>query len=170
MHCKGHQTVKDTVTVGNNKLDKAAKITAKGSSWGTNDVKQNLEAQHKIPPNIVLNLCSRQFHYSKEKKTKWAHQEGAYMVPTGAWTLPDNRMTFPQNLAYTWAKHHHDITHGEKIAMNQLLSCYYYILKLAWICAPVSQRYQINARTEPLSVPKSPTSIPNAGLSPFEDL
>lgn len=41
---------KDSVILGNHKADEAAKLAAKASNWKDNDLVQNLEVQHKIPP------------------------------------------------------------------------------------------------------------------------
>lgn len=90
--------------------------------------------------------------------------------PNGAWTLPNEQMVVAQKLAYAWVKYHHNITHREKIATNELLRHYYYIPKLASICASVSQRCQTCAMTEAPSGPKPPPGIQHAGLRCFEDL
>lgn len=54
--------------------------------------------------------------------------------------------------------------------MNQLPTCYYYVTKLAFMWAFVSQRYQIFARTEYSSRTKPLPGIQYAGQSHFEDL
>ncbi|KAM6166381.1 LOW QUALITY PROTEIN: immunoglobulin lambda-1 light chain-like [Erethizon dorsatum] len=119
IHCKGHQKVKDTITCRNQKADEAAKQAAKGSTLGDNDLVQNLEALCEIPPKAVMTLQKGPFHYTKEE-IKWAQQEGASVDPNGAWALPDDGMIIPKELAYSWVKHHRDITHRWSWAQSAL--------------------------------------------------
>lgn len=72
---KGNQKVKDTVTIGNHKADEVAKLTFEASFGGDNDLVQNLETQHEIPPKMVLNLHKGLLHYTEEE-IKCAKQQG----------------------------------------------------------------------------------------------
>lgn len=79
-------------------------------------------------------------------------------------------MIFPKELVDTWVKHHHDITHGGKTAMVQLLGQYYYVLKLTLICITISQRCQIYAITKASTGLWPTPGIQHTGLLPFTDL
>lgn len=73
--CKRHQKIKDTITLGNQKANKAIKMDTESSTLEDKDLVQNFKSLIEILPKTVLSLHQGSANYTEEK-IKWAQHKG----------------------------------------------------------------------------------------------
>ena len=73
------------------------------------------------------------------QETKWAQQKKGGQTKEGWWVLPDGRVYIPEQLAHQVVLQKHELTHLGKTALETLLSCYYVIARLPFLCGWVCQ-------------------------------
>lgn len=94
IHGKGHQKVKDTVTLGNHKAIRTSPTLLRPYLAEKNNLVKNLESQHEIPSETVLYLYKGPLHFTEEE-IKQVKQDGADEDPNDVWSTPNNWIIIP---------------------------------------------------------------------------
>ena len=94
LHCKGHQTTHDTVSLDNNKADQMARQIA----------------LQQGPLPILFLKTSLTPNYSKAKMEAFFSQEGTSKHPSG-WIILHDKLIFPERRTMSIITLIHDFTH-----------------------------------------------------------
>ncbi|CAD7693961.1 unnamed protein product [Nyctereutes procyonoides] len=108
VHCRGHQTSKDMVSIGNNKADSVARKTA---------------LSNPVSPILFLNTPHRPSYSIKETQ---ALQALGGKAEGKGWIYIRGKIALPENLAHTLITDIHQSLHIGPRALNQFLQPLFY--------------------------------------------
>ncbi|XP_032092308.1 uncharacterized protein LOC116521757 [Thamnophis elegans] len=158
MHVRGHQKGISTAERGNHKADQVARAAALDPfSLQANCLTLWIPNQEDEPPS-----------YS-HSEVQQAEAIGAELV-NGWWTLPDNRVFVPQQLAWEVVSSLHRHLHLGKTALGKALTREVYINNLSSLAAAVCSRCQVCAANNPRQGPSLPPGHQPRGAYPFDYL
>ncbi|XP_042526483.1 uncharacterized protein LOC122100192 [Dipodomys spectabilis] len=107
IHCRGHQTGLDAITVGNSKADREAKLAAQR------------QLQGQLPAPLLLVLPSIQPSYTPQELEELTHQ-GASQEAQGWWSL-EGRVVLPEAQADSFLSQVHQALHIGYKPLSHLL-------------------------------------------------
>ncbi|XP_032094954.1 uncharacterized protein LOC116523969 [Thamnophis elegans] len=158
MHVRGHQKGISTAERGNHKADQVARAVALD------------------PFSLQANCLTLWIPNQKDEPPLYSHSEvqqaeaiGAELVK-GWWTLPDNRVFVPQQLAWEVVSSLHRHLHLGKTALRKALTREVYINNLSSLAAAVCSRCQVCAANNPRQGPSLPPGHQPRGAYPFDYL
>jgi hypothetical protein len=154
MHCLGHQKSKSTVALGNQTADQEAHAAA-------------LQVSPALPVAVIAALLPTPLtecvpHYSCHECDS---SKGVSHLQLG-----DGQIVIPETLAPTFVKNAHRDSHMGKLALEQLLSQYFYVPCLTSLASNICKQCEIFAKNNPKQGPFPKPGIQHVGSSPFEDL
>ncbi|XP_032083633.1 uncharacterized protein LOC116515616, partial [Thamnophis elegans] len=158
MHVRGHQKGISTAERGNHKADQVARAAALD------------------PFSLQANCLTLWIPNQKDEPPSYSHSEvqqaeaiGATLV-NGWWTLPDNRVFVPQQLAWEVVSSLHRHLHLGKTVLRKALTREVYIDNLSSLAAAVCSRCQVCAANNPRQGPSLPPGHQPRGAYPFDYL
>ncbi|XP_032093581.1 uncharacterized protein LOC116522675 [Thamnophis elegans] len=158
MHVRGHQKGISTAERGNHKADQVARAAALD------------------PFSLQANCLTLWIPNQKDEPPSYSHSEvqqaeaiGAKLV-NGWWTLPDNRVFVPQQLAWEVVSSLHRHLHLGKTVLRKALTREVYINNLSSLAAAVCSRCQVCAANNPRQGPSLPPGHQPRGAYPFDYL
>jgi hypothetical protein len=116
-----------------------------------------------LPPTPLTECVPHFSHHECE----WFTQEEGKYYKRGWYQLADGWIVIPETSDLTFVKNAHRDSHMEKLALEQLLSQYFYVPHFTSLASNICETCAKNNPKQGL-LPKS--GVQHVGSSPFEDL